>query len=508
MLLTGLLLIVMTGCGTQKQPTLDGRLLNYDLGESTLTDSSGREVPYQMQGVLGIPEEKNCPVVVLIHGAHPIEKASEDRYDTGFNYLAQSLSEQGNLVISMNVAINYSFEDGEPNGNERTRQVVAQQLERLKKAVDGDKEQFGYDLSGVGDFNKVVLMGHSRGGLDVLECMKSLPSDAQLAGIVSVAPATYKVREADFPNVPIGIIIPQMDGDVISLDGSDIYEELLADEQYTGDAELIYLKDANHAYFNTQLTQPDLNHNDADIAKLMPAEQQRSFLTGYLADFVKSVTTTGKPVFASASELESEAYGCDVLLRVHSGTEKRLYTAGNSASLVTAGAVTATQEIASSLPAEHTVKTFKMPGLAFDHYALQHIVWTEAGSNVTIPLAGGIGNSRFLDIDMAVDSTDLKNVNGQSMRLSFTDADGNTASYGMVGSSTAALRWQQGELVEQTGWDGKPMQEYSTYTPLVTLRIDLSQFSSINLSGIASLKLSWEESAAGSIMLRSISSVA
>ena len=52
------------------------------------------------------------------------------------------------------------------------------------------------------------------------------------------------------------------------------------------------------------------------------------------------------------------------------------------------------------------------------------------------------------------------------------------------------------------------MQEYSTFTPLVTLRIDLSQFSSINLSGIASLKLSWEESDAGSIMLRSISSVA
>ena len=60
MLLTGLLLIVMTGCGTQKQPTLDGRLLNYDLGESTLTDSNGREVPYQMQGVLGIPEEKTA----------------------------------------------------------------------------------------------------------------------------------------------------------------------------------------------------------------------------------------------------------------------------------------------------------------------------------------------------------------------------------------------------------------------------------------------------------------
>ncbi len=78
-------------------------------------------------------------MVVLIHGSHPIEKASESRYDTGFDYLARALSEQGNLVVSLNVAINYSFEDGEPNGNERTRQVVAQQLALLKKAVDGDK---------------------------------------------------------------------------------------------------------------------------------------------------------------------------------------------------------------------------------------------------------------------------------------------------------------------------------------------------------------------------------
>lgn len=466
----GILLITLTGCSTRKQPVLEGKLLNYDLGESTLTEFGGRKVPYEIQGVLGIPEGKNCPVVVLIHGAHPVTKASESRYDTGFDYLTQALSEQGNLVISMNVAINYSYEDGEPDGNERTRQVFLQQLSLLKKAVDGDKTVFHYDLSGVGDFSRVILMGHSRGGLDVIECAENLPEDMQTIGVVCVAPSTYKTWETPLPNIPLGIIIPQMDGDVISLDGSDIYEQFISDEHYTGTAELIYLKYANHGHFNAQLTQPDLNHNEADIAKLMPAEKQQSFLVNYLADFVEKLTTTGQTVFASNPTLPSTAYGCDVLLRVHPGTAKRLWSAEDNHSLTCTGNVTAVQEIESYLPAKRTIKTFQMPILSFESYALQHITWTGPDSEVAIPISKDIKGFRFLDIDMAIDSTDPTNVNGQSITLSFTDQTGNTAEY-PVDRSAAALLWQEGELTEQVNWEGEMESQYSTFTPLVTLRM-------------------------------------
>ena len=86
-----------------------------------------------MQGVIGVPEGENCPVVIFLHGSHPVEKASENRYDLGFSYLVNQLADAGYLAISMNVAINYSFEDGEPSGCDRTVQVVEQQSELLRR---------------------------------------------------------------------------------------------------------------------------------------------------------------------------------------------------------------------------------------------------------------------------------------------------------------------------------------------------------------------------------------
>ncbi|MDD2972248.1 MAG: hypothetical protein PHE02_08995 [Lachnospiraceae bacterium] len=484
-----------------------GTLLDYDLGEAYLLESNGRKVPYEVQGVLGIPDGQDCPVVVLIHGAHPIEKASLSRYDQGFNYLTQALSDEGNLVIGMNIAMNYSFEDGEPNGNERTRQIVAKQLELLQQAVKGDESVFKYDLTKVGDFSKVVLVGHSRGGFDALECAESLPEEMQTVGIACVAPSEYMEPETALPNVPIGIIIPQMDGDVIMLDGSDIYERCIADKEYTRTAELIYLKNANHGYFNTKLTEPDLNHNEEDVKKLMPAEQQRHFLTQYLIEFVKKAVDEGETGFASQGSLPSQLYGCDTVIRVHSGESTEVWSAEDGEALICNGPVVAEQQIASYLPDKNTVKYFKLPGgSSLKSYGLTSIRWNGEGASVTIPLGESPEPGRFLDIDMAIDSTDVHNTAGQPMTLIFTDKDGNEEKY-VVGENEAPLLWQEGELEEIMGWDGEKDWEYSTYTPLGTLRIDLNRLSQDDSGKWKSLRMEWNDSPQGSIMLRSIRSI-
>ena len=495
------LLLSLVGCGAHRPATEDG-LLDYDLGESTVLDGSGREVSYKVQGLLGIPEEKNCPVVVLLHGSHPIEKASEAPYYKGFAYLAQSLSQRGNLVISMNVAINYSFENGEPNGNERTRQVLVRQLELLQKAVKGDKSVFGRDVTGAGDFHKIILVGHSRGGLDVLEFASAMPQGMRAVGVVCVAPAEYKVMEFTPPDVPIGILLPQMDGDVVSMDGSSMYEGLLSLENRRSQAELVYLKQANHAYFNTQLTAPDLNHSPEDVEQLMAPERQRAFLTGYLGDFVRNAVKDGRGVFSSAETLGSRAYDCDVLLRVHSGVSAALWSAESDEAPGCTGAATQRKENFSVLPGQNTVERFRMPDLHYETYSLHHVLWDAAGSGVTLPVSADLSGSGFVDIDMAVDSTDERNRNGQTMTVTFMDALGNAASFA-VGSDAAALLWQEGVLTETVGWEGEPVLEYSTYTPLVTLRVPLGGLSGVDLTRITGLALSWDNSGGGSVMLRS-----
>ena len=77
-----------------------------------------------------------------------------------------------------------------------------------------------------------------------------------------------------------------------------------------------------------------------------------------------------------------------------------------------------------------------------------------------------------------------------------------------MGRDAAALLWQEGTLAEIVGWEGETVQEYSTYTPLVTLRVALSALEGIDLSRLQSVTLTWDESAGGSAMLRGVSAVA
>ncbi len=56
------------------------------------------------------------------------------------------LADAGYLAISMNVGINYSFENGEPSGCERTVQVVEQQSALLERAMEGETGIFPCDL--------------------------------------------------------------------------------------------------------------------------------------------------------------------------------------------------------------------------------------------------------------------------------------------------------------------------------------------------------------------------
>ncbi|MEG2526402.1 MAG: hypothetical protein RSA62_04200 [Oscillospiraceae bacterium] len=497
------LCVLLIGCA-EKSSTIEvgENVYTYNLGEGTLSTAAG-DIPYQMQGVIGVPDAENAPVVVIIHGAHPITTASEDRYDTGFTYLVEDLSRAGNLVLSLNVGINYSFENGEPNGNERTKQIVAQHISELKKAIDGEKTAFGLDLKSKGSLDNVVLLGHSRGGMDVFE-IASETQDFNVAGVLSIAPSYDRELSSPLPKVPIGIIIPQYDGDVVRLDGSDFYERLLAQEGGAKDAELIYLKGANHGAFNTQITKKDPSTTDEIEKKLMPAEEQRSFLSSYAADFIQSVQASGETPFGKAAELPTQLYGHEVLLRAHAASSKLLFSA--EAPPVTAPQEVKTQQlIASKVPDKNTVGTFNMPGsVELNEYALTNVIWEQKGAELEIPINADLLGKAYLDFDMAMDSTDPRNaMKNQNMSIRFTDSTGAKKEI-TICDYAAPMQWQEGKL-ENLGTEGEPLYMYSTFTPLTTLRIDLKKLDGIDLSKLKTIALVFDQTDAGSIMLRSIS---
>ena len=479
-----------------------GNVCCCDLGEGMLTQGT-REIPYRMQGVIGVPEGENCPVVIFLHGSHPVRSAAENRHDLGFSYLVDRLADAGYLAVSMNVAINYSFENGEPMGCERTVQVVEQQSALLKRAIAGESGTFPCDLKNKGDLDNVILVGHSRAGYDVFE-VAARTELLDVQGIVSAAPSLVSPLSSEPVDVPVGIIIPQYDGDVTSLDGGTLFDQLESMDGRTSGTDLIYLENGNHGGFSTALVRPDPFADRETLPLVMEPEKQQAFFSAYVQDFIQSVLKTGKTPLESLDAMPEQYDGYPVMARVDAGGQV-LYQAGPDCakSLTTDGVTAEAVNACSTL--DHTAGSFRIPG-SFLHYDLTRLGWEGADASVTIPVTADLEQAAYLQLDLAQDSGDARNRRqDQSLTVTLRDAAGKEASV-QVPAGTPALTWQEGTVESIPVAGREDLLQYSTFTPLGTLRLDTAAFSGVDLGEITQVKLTFDQPS-GSIMLREIQSV-
>ena len=474
----------------------------YDLGEGVLTQGK-REIPYRMQGVIGVPEGEDRPVVILLHGAHPIRSAAENRYDLGFSYLVDQLADAGYLALSMNVGINYSFENGEPMGCERTVQVVEQQSDLLRRAIEGETGIFPCDLKNKGDLDRVILVGHSRAGYDIFE-VAARAEGLGVQGLVSAAPALVSPLSCELADVPVGIIIPQYDGDVTSLDGGTLFDQLEHAPQRSSGTDLIYLKNGNHGGFSTALVRPDPFADRETLPLVMEPERQQAFFGAYVLDFLASVLETGKTPLEAEPTLEGMYGDFPVMLRVDAGGTVLYQASGDSVkALETSGVAAEAENACSTL--DHTAEAFRIPG-SFLRYDLTRLSWDSAAASVRIPVSADLRQAVYLQMDLAQDSGDQRNRRtDQSLTVTLRDAGGREASV-KAEAGTPALAWQEGTVERIPVAGREDLLQYSTFTPLGTLRLDTAAFSGVDLGRITQITLTFDQSS-GSIMLREIQTV-
>ena len=441
--------------------------------------------------------------MIILHGSHPIQSAAENRYDLGFSYLVDQLADAGYLALSMNVGMNYSFENGEPNGCQRTVQIVEQQSVLLKQAMKGKEGIFPCDLKNKGNLSQVILVGHSRAGYDIFE-VADQTEILGIQGLISTAPSLVSPLSGTPANVPAGIIIPQYDGDVTSLDGGTLFDQLENTPQRTSGTDIIYLENGNHGGFSTALVRPDPFADLDTLPLVMKPEEQQAFFSAYVMDFVKTVLETGKTPLETVASLPEQYAGYPIMARVD--------TSGDVLYRATTDSITnlqATDTVAESVNAcstlNHTAGSFRIPG-SFMQYDLTRVRWEKAGASITIPVSADLSQVSYLQIDLAQDSGDERNrQQDQSMTVTLRDANGQNASV-QVEAGTPAPTWQKGtvENIPITGQED--LLQYSTFTPLGTVRLDPEDFGSIDLSRITQVTLTFDQPS-GSIMLREIQSV-
>jgi hypothetical protein len=231
-----------------------------------------------------------APLVLIVHGNHPMEAAS----DEGYGWLAEDLASHGYVVASvdqtfLNLSVTRGFDLGDEND---ARAWLLLEHLRLWEGWQTDPDDHLY---GTADLDRVALIGHSRGGEAVAHAalfnqLGRYPEDARVPldsgygidAVIAIAPIDGQYqpagRRTTLDDVSYLTLHGGRDGDVSSFVGLRQYERTSFSGRTFAAKAAIYLEDANHGQFNTVWGRRDLPGvagRMLETAALVPGRAQR-----------------------------------------------------------------------------------------------------------------------------------------------------------------------------------------------------------------------------------------
>jgi len=252
------------------------------------------------------------PLVLIVHGNHSMREFS----DTGYEYLGEHLASHGYILCS----VDQNFINGGMRKENDARGWLL--LEHLKVWQRLHAETGGVFLGKV-DFERIALMGHSRGGEAVTHAavfnrLKHYPDDASVTfdydfnikSIVSIAPVDgqYKPagRYAPVRDINYLTLHGSHDADVTQFQGDRIFNRLKLRKGSDQFKASVYAYRANHGQFNTVWGATDHGPPRSlllNTKALLDGEEQRLIGKVYITAFLEA-TLRGQrsylPMFGNA----------------------------------------------------------------------------------------------------------------------------------------------------------------------------------------------------------------
>jgi hypothetical protein len=223
------------------------------------------------------------PLVVFLHGQHeafPFQNTNKGIPSyIGYDYISQTLASYGYIVVSISANwINYQ-DTGLTGGIQARAELVEHHLDvwnQINTSGGGASATPLNQFIGKVNLQDVGLMGHSRGGESMVAAFNYNASRPTPYGIKAVLPLAPTDNNAgQITNVPLGVILPYADGDVIGLEGLRYFDDTFRNRGDTSPENMFLVMGANHNYFNTIWT-PDtgvdpINHpNDPNFNNPFP----------------------------------------------------------------------------------------------------------------------------------------------------------------------------------------------------------------------------------------------
>jgi dienelactone hydrolase len=241
------------------------------------------------------------PLVVVVHGNHPME----DYSDGGYAYLGETLASRGFVVVSIDENFLNRSWSGDLTGELSARAYLL--LEHLAVWRRWNRTP-GHRFHARVDLERIALVGHSRGGETValaaaFNRLPCLPEDCSVAfdyrfsiqALVAFAPIDGDYGPANQP-VPIEdvsylVLHGSHDGDVATFEGLRAFKRAAFTDGRDRFKAAVYVYRANHAQFNTRWGIDDIGPPFGSLAlqkSLLSGEEQRRVAQVFVGGFLEA----------------------------------------------------------------------------------------------------------------------------------------------------------------------------------------------------------------------------
>ncbi|WP_139787086.1 alpha/beta hydrolase [Cohnella massiliensis] len=257
------------------------------------------ETSLPLNGRVWMPEgEGPFPLVLIVHGNHLMEDFS----DGGYAYLGEQLASRGIAAVSVDENfLNFSVWSGIPDEDMKPRAWLLLQHIRQLQAFAADGSTPFYDRI---DFDRIALIGHSRGGQAAAMAAAADqwfgedaglpdPDSYSIAGVAALAPTDTAVdgRVTRLTDVSYLVLQGAADADITSYYGERQYGRAGFSPSSEGFKASLYVDGANHGQFNTTWGSKDEAMPAALFLRSpsLSGEDQRQIAKAYLTAFAETV---------------------------------------------------------------------------------------------------------------------------------------------------------------------------------------------------------------------------
>lgn len=498
---------------TSKNNDYEAEVKEFDLGSKEYLSNANKIMPYNIKGLIGVPKgEGTFPLVLITHGSHSNDDESK-RFDTGFDYLVKDLAENGFIALSMDMSKPYIWKYGDNDDHEKSLPVANDHMVNLIQANKGEDPGYGIDLKDKIDFDKVALVGHSRGGETIFDIVNDqAKKGVNIKSALSIAPTFIFDRE--WPDMDTAVLVPEFDGDIISLDGFSSYEGLKLNSK--GFHSVTLLMKANHNYFNRNIERNDASmvKNEEELKEQLTREEQEEFTMNFAVDFFNKSLLGQEDAFLSPKKPQANMmYGFHV---------KTMYQSDQAVDLVDIKSTDNFKGKDVTVESKNDSWFYKHDEIIIDTITagigditdlddpymirpLINVTWEDTDSRVEItPKTSDFSKFSGLTFNMVIDSASELNMKDMSQQftIELRDRAGNTSKL-VLPEKLNALGYTPGEI-EYTELEDTKLYYWSNLSPISSLNLPLSEFENVDLENIESISLIFDKTDTGSIYIGSV----